>query len=566
MSKTWKLRHEPSQEKIESLSQELPNISADSVKLLLKRGIGSYDEAKDFFTPQNGQLHDPFLMLGMDTAVNTLSEAVFSGKRILIYGDYDVDGTTSVSLLYLFLKKIDAVVEYYIPDRYKEGYGLSDIGMDYAIENDVDLLVTVDCGIRAVEQITKVKSHGIETIICDHHEPPNELPPAVAILDPKQKECKYPYKELCGCGVAYKLLQGFCEQNTIDLQFLDEYLDLVTVATCSDIVPITGENRLLVHKGLQKLNANPILGIGALIKKTGYTNQLNVRSVVFGLGPRINAAGRINHAFGAVKLLTSFNHKEAEEFAEQIELHNKERRELDSSITTEALEQIQKSPDLIKRNTTVLSNPNWHKGVIGIVASRLIESYHRPTIVFTEQNGLLTGSARSVGNFNILEAITACDDLLEKYGGHKFAAGLSLKRENFQAFRQAFEKAVSEKITNSDLEDTLTIDLEIESSRITSSFLNLIKRMEPFGPHNMQPVFLTTRLKVDGSVRLLKDEHLKFNIQSPQGSISCIAFGMKEHFDLVSNAEFDLAYSIDENHYQGKTSIQLMVRDIRRSS
>lgn len=565
MTNVWKIKPVPSRVKVESLQKRLPNISKESVQLLLIRGIETFDQAKSFFTPDKSQIHDPFLMKGMEIAVDRLTEAVSNGEKILIYGDYDVDGTTSVSMMYLFLKEIGAHVSYYIPDRYKEGYGVSELGITTAIKDNINLIISVDCGIRAVDRIYEAKKAGIDFIICDHHEPPEILPQALAILDPKQKDCIYSYKELCGCGVAFKLLQGFCDQNTIDEEYLLKYLDLLAIATCSDIVPITGENRMLVLLGLQKLNKNPLPGVKALINQAGYTSEFNVRSVVFGLGPRINAAGRISKATSAVELLTSGSVEESVPLAGEIEKHNQERRILDKSITEEALATIKDSEVLQKKKSTVLANDSWHKGVIGIVASRVIESYHKPTIIFTKADGLLTGSARSVGNFNILEAITSCDSLLEKYGGHKFAAGLSLKEENYELFCKEFEEFVAKNIDKNDLKSVLHLDLELPSERINYAFFNLLKRMEPFGPENMQPVFITKNIVSENPPKLLKEEHLKFNIKSGNHTIACIGFGMREHFSTIENGTFDLAYTIEENEYNGRRSLQLMVRGIRPS-
>lgn len=562
----WKIKPLPEASKVALLQDDLPSLSSESICLLINRGITDFNTAKTFFTPDKNQICDPFLMKGMELAVDRLTQAISNGENILIYGDYDVDGTTSVSMMYLFLKEIGAEVSYYIPDRYKEGYGVSQAGISYAINTKVNLIISVDCGIRAVERIKEAKHAGIDFIICDHHEPPEILPPALAILDPKQQDCNYPYKELCGCGVAFKLLQGFCDQHTVDEELLLKYLDLLAIATCSDIVPITGENRLLVLMGLQKLNKNPLPGVKALINQAGYSTEFNVRSVVFGLGPRINAAGRISQATGAVELLTSKTVEEAVPLAGEIEKHNQERRILDKSITAEALATIKDSAVLQQKKSTVLANESWHKGVIGIVASRVIESYHKPTIIFTKADGLLTGSARSVGNFNILNAITACDHLLEKYGGHKFAAGLSLKEEHYNAFCALFEETVSNSISAEDQKANLNIDLEIPKERINYDFFHLLKRMEPFGPENMQPVFITKNLSTEKIPKLLKDQHLKFSINTGKHAIDCIGFGMKEYLSMVENNPFDLAYTIEENEYQGRRNLQLMIRGIRPST
>jgi len=559
----WSLLPTPSDEEIKKLQKEIPSLSRDAIILLLNRGVKNFEGAKTFFNPKLSQIHDPFLMKDMDTAVDRLSEAFFQKEKIMLYGDYDVDGTCSVSMTYLFLKHLEANVIYYVPDRYSEGYGVSKKGMDHAIKEGVKLIISIDCGIRAIERVAQCNENGIDFIVCDHHEPGEEVPKALAILDPKQGDCEYPYKELCGCGVVYKLLQGFCEQQTIGLEVLDKFIDFLAIATCSDIVPMTGENRALVNMGLNKLNTSPNTGVAALIEKAGFSSDLNVRNVVFGLGPRINAAGRIDHAFGAIELLTSSNPALASEQAAKIDIYNQERRALDKKMTEEALEMIKGSATEQQKKSTVLWKADWHKGVIGIVASRCIENYHRPTIIFSSANGLLTGSARSVGNFSILEAIDACSDLLEKYGGHKFAAGLSLKKENYAAFKTKFEQVISETIKEEDLTAVLSIDQEISLDRISNNFFTLLTRMEPFGPRNMQPVFMTKDVEVKGEVRLLKEEHLKFSLNTLTGSIDCIGFGMKDKYDIVSSGlPFHIAYTIEENVYKGKRNLQLMLRDI----
>ena len=430
---TWEIKPQPAEEAVASLAEAI-NISPMLAAILVQRGVQTFDQAKTYFRPELTDLHDPFLMKGMSEAVNRISEAIQNEEKILVYGDYDVDGSTSVALFYGFFRKYTQQLDYYIPDRYSEGYGVSSQGIEYAKEKGVSVIVTIDCGIKAIDKITKAKEYGIDVIICDHHRPGTILPPAYAILDPKQEACSYPYDELCGCGVAFKLIQGFCQQNSIDEAEAFEFLDLVAVATCSDIVPITGENRVLVSTGLKQLNSNPRPGLKALIELGGFKTDLNVTNVVFGIGPRINAAGRIDHAHGAVKLLLAENTEAAHGFGVKVNEKNNLRRDFDSSITQEALRMIEEDAALLQAKSTVLFKNDWHKGVIGIVASRCIENHYRPTIILTESNGKATGSARSVQGFDVYEAITSCADLLEQFGGHTYAAGLTMKIENVASF------------------------------------------------------------------------------------------------------------------------------------
>jgi single-stranded-DNA-specific exonuclease len=564
LEQVWKIKAQPSKEELNKLKTEIPTLSEESITLLLNRGIDSFGKAKDFFNPSKEQIHNPFLMKDMDKAVEVLTDAISNGEKILLYGDYDVDGTCSVSMTYLFLKEFHHNLEFYIPDRYSEGYGVSDLGVKYAVDNDFSLVITMDCGIRANDQIEELKNAGIKVIVCDHHEAGEQIPCADAVLDAKQEDCNYPFKELCGCGVAFKLMQAFSIQHSIPEENLLKFIDLLSLATCADIVPIIEENRVFVKLGLEVINQNPSMGLQILKKTAGYSSEMDVRAVVFGFAPRINAAGRIHHAYDAVNLLIAQDLDKAHFLALEVEKYNQERRELDKGITEEALEMIAENPELQNKKTTVLASPHWHKGVIGIVASRCIEHYHRPTIILKETDEYLTGSARSVGDFDLLKALTACDYLLEKYGGHKFAAGLTLKKENFTNFCQTFESVVSSQISEQDLEPTLWIDQELPASKINFNFWQLVNRMEPFGPKNMQPVFLTKNIELSGEPQLLKEEHLKFSVKADDNSIDCIAFGMKDKLELLkTNKTIEIAYSIDLNIYKNTKKLQLMIRGIR---
>lgn len=560
----WIYKDIPDIEKIKSLSEAI-NVDATLSTLLVQRGIETFDEAKQFFRPSLDEFHDPFLMKDMNKAVDRLGEAISNGERIMIYGDYDVDGTTSVSTVYGFLSSIYDNLVHYIPDRYKEGYGVSSAGMDFAIADGVSLIISLDCGIKAVDKVAYAKENGIDFIICDHHRPGKELPPAVAILDPKQDDCPYPYKELCGCGVGFKFLHAFCTQNTIDDEKLLPYLDLVAVATCSDIVALTGENRALVYYGLKQLNSNPRPGLMALINLAGFKKDLNVTNVVFGLGPRINAAGRIDHAKGAVEMLLAKDMNEAQEVAELIDQQNHTRRDFDKSITSEALEMIEKNDKLGTAKSTVLYKPDWHKGVIGIVASRCIETYYRPTIILTESNGKASGSARSVLGFDVYEAISECSDLLDQFGGHTYAAGLTMSIDKIPEFQEKFEQVVSSKITDDQLIQKTEIDIELELNQITPKFYKILNQMGPFGPLNMQPVFVSRDVVGTNQSKIVKQDHLKLSIKQGDSSVvNGIAFGMANHYEHVSSGQpFDVCYTIEENTFNGITTLQLMVKDIK---
>lgn len=566
MEVIWKAKSTPNQEQIISLSKEI-NVSLPIATILVQRGIDTYQRAKDFFRPQITDLHDPFLMKDMDKAYTRLKEAVYNGEGMMVYGDYDVDGTTAVSIVYSYFVTLNPNMEYYIPDRYKEGYGISKIGIDYAKEKGITLIVALDCGIRSNELIGYAKDLGIDFIICDHHLPGKDLPNAHAILNPKREDCNYPYKELSGAGIGFKLVQAFSKKQGFAEDKVMDYIDLVAVSIASDMVDLRGENRVLAFYGLKKLNENPSIGLQALIalnpgKKT-YTSQ----DIIFGIGPKINAAGRISDATAAVRVLIETEYTKAVQLTRVLNERNDERKELDNDITKTAIDLVESSGELNTRKSVVIVGNEWHKGVIGIVASRLVEQFYKPTIVFSNIDGMLTGSARSVKNFDIHEAITSCSEYVEQFGGHKYAAGLSIKEENFDAFKEAFEKIVAANIEKGSLHPEVEYDLEIDIETVDQKFLNLIKQMEPFGPGNPQPIFYTPNLRCN-SPRILKDRHLKIQcIQSKGPSIDGIGFGLSEFFPTVSNgALFQACYSIEENHFNGQVKLQLRIKDIRACS
>ncbi|MFL5728360.1 MAG: single-stranded-DNA-specific exonuclease RecJ [Cytophagaceae bacterium] len=564
MEKRWDFKAVPEEEQVVALSKAI-NVNEIVASVLIQRGVHDFDSAKAFFRPALESLHDPFLMKDMDKAVSRLEEAIAKNQRILIYGDYDVDGTTSVSLMYGFLQNRYDNLEFYIPDRYSEGYGVSTKGIEWARENNVSLIISLDCGIKSLDKVDLATQYGIDFIICDHHRPGEELPQAVAVLDPKREDCAYPYKELSGCGVGFKLLQAYCQKNSIPQEELFNYLDLVAISIASDIVPITGENRTLTYYGLKLINKNPRPGVKALIEVAGFKKALDVTNVVFGLGPRINAAGRIAHAKSAVNLLISETLPEAQEHAKGINDKNSTRKDFDSAITQEALQMIEENQLSKNLKSTVLFKNDWHKGVIGIVASRCIEKYYRPTIILTESNNYATGSARSVYGFDVYEAISQCSDLLEHFGGHMYAAGLTMKLENVQAFRERFEDAVASAIKEEHLLPRIEVDLKIRLNQINEKLLNLIDQMGPFGPQNMQPVFVSEFVCDDGRSRVLKEQHLKLSIrQDASPSIEAIGFGMGHYYAKISEGKpFHLCYSIGENEFNGNKSLQLSIRDIK---
>ena len=564
MQKRWIINEDFDSETVQTLGEEL-GICETLAKLLNQKGIQTFEEARTFFRPSLDQLHDPFLMMDMDKAVNRLTEAIGNDESILIYGDYDVDGTTAVATFYGFLSKFYNKLEYYIPDRYKEGYGVSEEGIRYAAANGYSLIVTLDCGIKALEKVDLATSLGIDVIICDHHTPGDKLPAAFAVLDPKRTDCNYPYKELSGCGVGFKLLHGFCLQSSIDLQELLDYLDLLAVSIASDIVPITGENRVLSHFGLKKLNQSPRPGLKSLIELCKGNKDLTISGIVFGIGPRINAAGRMDHAGSAVALLLAKNEDEANHLAEMVNTKNDARKDFDSSITEEAIQMITSNVELAEAKSTVLYKEDWHKGVIGIVASRCIEKLYRPTVILTESNDMVTGSARSVDGFDVYAAISECSDLLEQYGGHMYAAGVTMPTNNVDAFRKRFEEVVSKQITSDQLTPSLYIDAVINLADINQKFYNIITQMAPFGPQNMQPVFLAENVQAS-NVKLLKDQHLKFTAKQEGTNVAfdAIGFGLGDYYDLVHcGMKFHLAFTIEENDFRGHKNLQLFVKDIK---
>ena len=564
MQKRWVEREI---ENLATIAKLQESLTIDSVLagLLVKRGITDYEKARNFFRPELDKLHDPFLMQDMETAVSRIKQAIESGEKILIYGDYDVDGTTSVALTFSFFKKYHSEIEFYIPDRYREGYGISTQGIDYAYENGFSLIIALDCGIKSVDKIDYANEKGIDFIICDHHLPGEQLPAAIAVLDPKRSDCNYPYKELSGCGIGFKLIQAYAQKFDIPFEQVSSYLDMVAVSIASDIVPITGENRILAWFGLLKLNTNPCKGLSALMNISGRKENLTIMDVVFTIGPRINAAGRIDDAKHSVNLLIADDEAIALEKSQIINTKNTERKEHDSNITEQALAMIDADPVLVNRKTTVVYNADWHKGVIGIVASRLTEKYYRPTIVMTYSNGYAAGSARSVAGFDLYEALCECSDLLIQFGGHKYAAGLTMKPENIPAFQQRFEEVVTASIPEELLVQAINIDAEIELKQIDPKFFRILKQFEPFGPQNMAPVFISRNVYTYGAGTLVGSNHLKMCVhQDNLIYYNCIGFGLGEHLTLVnSGAAFDICYTIEENTWKEKKSIQLNIKGIR---
>jgi len=560
----WTVKPKPEQKSIDDLSEAL-GVDDLIAQLLIQRGVTNYEEAKSFFRPELTHLHDPFLMKGMQEAVERIEQAFANGENILVYGDYDVDGTTSVALMSSYLQETYPNVATYIPDRYAEGYGISFQGIDFAADNDIGLMIALDCGIKAIEQIAYAKDKGIDVIVCDHHRPGKDLPEAVAILDPKQEDCAYPYKELCGCGVGFKLIQALADQQGKTIDDILLYLDLVATAIAADIVPITGENRVLAYYGLMVINENPRTGIKALIDQTK-KRELTITDVVFILAPRINAAGRMKHGQHAVELLTETNFLQAQRFASEIESFNTERRSLDQEITQEALVQIQENREEDKF-TSVVYNENWHKGVIGIVASRLTETYYRPTLVFTKSGDKLAASARSVKGFDIYNALEGCSDCLEQFGGHMYAAGLTLLEEQYELFKKQFEKVVSESIDPKLLQPEISIDAKISMHQITPKLMRILKQFAPFGPGNMAPVFMAEGLKDTGHARGVgqDEKHLKCSLYQPGSNpIGAIGFNLGNKLTRVKSIKpFDAVFSLDENEWNGTVSLQLKLRDIR---
>lgn len=563
MNRRWLHKARPPQEQVDALSRSI-NVNPALATLLLQRGITTFDDARRFFRPSLDDLHDPFLMKDMRAAVTRIQLAIDRQEKILIYGDYDVDGTTSVALVYSYLKRFYSNVAFYIPDRSAEGYGVSRAGILWAEENNFSLIIALDLGIKASDMVVLANSKGIDFIICDHHLPDERIPQAIAVLDPKQSDCPYPFKELSGCGIGFKLMQAFALTHR-DPTELVEYLDLVVVSIASDIVPISGENRILAHFGLRQLNERPRPGLKALKEIAGTKNELDISGVVFTLGPRINAAGRVAHAHGAVDLLIAETEEQANAFAEKVNLKNDLRREFDLSITEEALAMISSDERRKQAKTTVLFKNTWHKGVIGIVAARCVERYYRPTVILTESNSKITGSARSVNGFDLYQAIEQCSDLLEKFGGHKYAAGLTLDPANLAAFEQRFEAVVASSITEEMLTPVIDIDLVVSFDMLTPKFLSILKQMAPFGPDNQRPVFEARQVSVMNALSTFKDRHVRF-LASQAGNenfFQVIGFDLIGHYEkLMEGNPFRMAFTIEENVFNGTASIQLRAKDI----
>lgn len=564
MQKRWTFKPIPLREEVETLTTAI-NVNAHLSAILWQRGIRDFESAKKFFRPSIDQLHDPFLLKDMDHAVLRMHQAFERQEKILIYGDYDVDGTTAVALVYSFIKKFYPHCDFYIPDRYSEGYGVSETGITWAEENNFSLIIALDLGIKASDMVTLASHKGIDFIICDHHLPGGDIPNAVAVLDPKREDCEYPYKELSGCGLGFKLIQAYTQKYSPETD-VQEYLDLVVVSIASDIVPISDENRILAHFGLLKLNQNPRPGLKALKDIAAIKNDLDISGIVFTLGPRINAAGRVAHGRAAVELLIAATEEEANSLAEKINLKNDLRREFDLSITEEAIAMIEGDEKLRSAKATVLFKETWHKGVIGIVAARCVEKYYRPTVILTESNDKITGSARSVKDFDLYKAIDECSDLLEKYGGHKYAAGLTLDRSNLLAFQERFEQIVSTTLTDEMLTPIIEVDLPIQFDIMTAKFNNILKQMSPFGPENHKPVFEARNIFVMNALSTFKDKHLRFLAgQAGNESVfNVVGFDMMEHYDrIATGGYFHILFTLEENTFNGMTSLQLRIKDIK---
>ncbi len=559
----WTLKPKPDKYKVKDLQESL-QVDETIASLLVQRGIDNFEDAKTFFRPSLDDLHDPFLMKDMDKAVSRIEQAIANEENILVYGDYDVDGTTAVSLLSSYILSTFPNVATYIPDRYDEGYGISFKGIDFAQDNDFSLIIALDCGIKAIDKVKYASEKDIDFIICDHHRPGDKIPDAVAVLDPKRSDCNYPYKELCGCGVGFKLIQALASKEGKSVEHLVEYLDLVATAIGADIVPMTGENRVLTYFGLQVINEAPRTGFKAIINQVK-KETLTVTDVVFIIAPRINAAGRMKHGQYAVNLLTEMDLETAICFAEEIESFNTDRRDADKRITVEALQQIEEQKEQ-QNFTTVVYHETWHKGVIGIVASRLTETYYRPTLVFTKSGDKLAASARSIKGFDVYNALEGCSEHIEQFGGHKYAAGLTLKEENYEAFKKAFENVVSNTIEKHMLTPEVTIDTEITLDSITPKFYRILSQFAPFGPGNMTPIFMTSDLKDTGYGKCVGEDekHIRITATQNNSKLTGIGFRLGDKIDLITNRKsFKAAFSIDENHWNGKISLQLKLRDIK---
>jgi single-stranded-DNA-specific exonuclease len=582
MTKKWTLLDQQDDALVSQLAKSL-NISIVLARLLIQRGITTFDDARSFFRPSLDKLYDPFLMKDMDKAVARIEKAIQKQEKILVFGDYDVDGTSAVALVYSFIKQFNTNIEYYIPDRYSEGYGISQASIDYVADNGFSLMIALDCGIKAFEQIGRASEKNVDVIVCDHHRPGDSLPDAFAILNPKRSDCDYPFKELSGCGVGFKLIQGYAQKNNIPFNELVQYLDLVAISIASDLVPITDENRILAHFGLKVINTNPRIGLKTILCKSKvfvkadvndypigsiFSREITISDVVFLIGPRINAAGRIDTGRNSVNLLICNTEEKAETIAKMIDEYNKQRQEKDKETTAEAIQMLDNDTFYTQQKATIVYHPDWHKGVIGIVASRLVEKYYKPTIVFTQSNGLITGSARSVKDFDIYEAIDKCSDLLEHFGGHKYAAGLSMLPENFPIFKNRFESIVSDTISDDALFPEIVIDSELQISEIDPKFQNVLKQFAPFGPNNMAPVFRINHI-IQDEAKVVGTNHLKLKIAHPKVAaypFDAIGFNLAEDYANViintSSVRFDIAFSIEENEYQGRVNTQFNIKDI----
>lgn len=567
MEKRWNIW--PADEKKTRELQTALSVNPVLCRMLLHRGIDTYEKAKHFFRPRLEDLHDPWRMKDMLKAVKRILRAIADQEKVLVFGDYDVDGTTSVASMYQFLRNIHdpALLDYYIPHRYREGYGVSKAGIEFARENGFTLIVSLDCGIKSVDLIRYAAELGIEFIVCDHHLPDDELPPAAAILNPKQPDCEYPYKELCGCGVGFKLICALCDELNLPFSMAEEYLDLVATAIAADIVPMTGENRILAFYGLKKANENPNAGIKALKELSGLNKELQISSLVFMIAPRVNAAGRMDDARKAVQLFIAADEAEAKSYAELLHADNSDRKEADKNITEEALASIEEHPEWKSRKSTLVFQPHWHKGVVGIVASRLIDHYYRPTIVLTRSGEYAAGSARSVPGFNLYEAIHACREHLLGYGGHFAAAGMTLELDQVEAFREKFESVVAQSIRPELLIPEIVIDAEVKFRDLTPGFFSIMNQMEPFGPENNRPVFVARRLVDSGYSKIVKEQHLRVSLKQDGVIFNGIGFGIADRYKLLENNQpIDLVFTLEENEWNGTKSLQLKVIDMRQSS
>ena len=565
----WRLRDSGDPENVAQLSAEL-GIDPVLASLLVTRGVHTFEEARSFFRPSLSALHDPFLMKDMDLAVARLEKAVASQEKILVYGDYDVDGTTAVALVYSFIRRLTSSVDFYIPDRYDEGYGVSKKGIDWASDNGFTLIITLDCGIKAIDKVKYAADKGIDLIICDHHLPEEEIPAAAAVLDPKREDCTYPFDDLSGCGVGFKLVQAYSQKNGLPFESLLPLLDLLVVSIASDLVTVVGENRVLAHFGLKRLNEEPRIGLQAMINLANLEQgHVTIDDIVFKIGPRINAAGRMESGRLAVELLTAETEEAAVTIGSQINDNNNERKSIDREITKAALDMVQDGTCCSLENAVIVYGPDWNKGVVGIVASRLVEAYYKPAFVLTKSNGFVTGSARSVRGFDLYEAISSCADLLENYGGHIYAAGLTLREENLPEFVRRIDKYVGEHISDEMATPIVDVDSEINFSQITPKFFRILKQFQPFGPGNSAPVFLTKNVYDDGNGRKVGPggQHLKLELiqeSQPYHQISAIAFNMASLFEHIRNGNpIDICYSVVENYYRGNSTIQLRIKDMR---